>query len=130
MPEHVYLLVSNPPDRKLSTAIQALKLGFARRVLADQRRRLRNQRTQSLQPCTGRIWQARYYDFNVCTTRKRIEKLRYIHRNPLKRGLVTAPELWLWSSFRTCAYAESGPVVLNEWSAHKLNFTGRTTFAQ
>jgi putative transposase len=51
MPEHVHLLVSNPPDRKLSTAIQALKLGFARRVLADQRRRLRSQRTQRLEPC-------------------------------------------------------------------------------
>jgi putative transposase len=130
MPEHVHLLVSNPPDCKLSTAIQALKVGFARRVLADQRRRLRNQRTQRLEPGTRRIWQARYYDFNVCTTRKRVEKLRYIHRNPVKRGLVTAPELWLWSSFRTYAYAESGPVVLNDWSAHKLKFTGRTTFTQ
>ena len=38
MPEHVHLLLSEPPQRKLSTAIQALKLGFARRVLAKQRR--------------------------------------------------------------------------------------------
>ena len=39
MPEHIHLLVSEPPQRALSTAIQALKLGFARRVLAEQRRR-------------------------------------------------------------------------------------------
>ena len=38
MPEHVHLLVSEPAERRLSTAIQALKLGFARRVLAEQRR--------------------------------------------------------------------------------------------
>ena len=25
---------------------------------------------------TGPIWQKRFYDFNVCTTEKRIEKLR------------------------------------------------------
>ncbi len=34
MPEHIHLLVSEPPHHRLSTAIQALKLGFARRVLA------------------------------------------------------------------------------------------------
>ena len=37
----------------------------------------------------GPIWQKRFYDFNVCSTEKRIEKLRYMHRNPVKRGLVT-----------------------------------------
>jgi hypothetical protein len=31
---------------------------------------------------TGPIWQKRFYDFNVCSTEKRIEKLRYMHRNP------------------------------------------------
>ena len=36
-------------------------------------------------------------DFNVFTERKRIEKLRYIHRNPVNRGLVPSPELWPWS---------------------------------
>ena len=62
-----------------------------------------------------RIWQARYHDFNVCTADKRVEKLRYIHRNPVKRGLVGAPELWRWSSFRAYAYQEKGPVGLNQW---------------
>jgi hypothetical protein len=28
------------------------------------------------------FWQRRYYDFNVGSERKHIEKLRYIHRNP------------------------------------------------
>ena len=34
------------------------------------------------------FWQARFYDFNVWSTKKRVEKLRYMHRNPVKRGLV------------------------------------------
>ena len=46
------------------------------------------------------IWQKRFYDFNVWTEHKRIEKLRYMHRNPVNRGLVASPELWRWSSFR------------------------------
>ena len=33
----------------------------------------------------GEIWRRRFYDFNVWTERKRIEKLRYMHRNPVKR---------------------------------------------
>jgi putative transposase len=56
------------------------------------------------------FWQKRYYDFNVCTERTYIEKLRYMHRNPVKRGLVTAPELWRWSSFRHYWLGEKGPV--------------------
>ena len=47
--------------------------------------------------------------------RKRVEKLRYMHRNPVKRGLVGAPEMWSWSSFRAYAYQELGPVRVNDW---------------
>jgi hypothetical protein len=41
----------------------------------------------------------RSYDFNVRTAKKRVEKLRTMHRNPVKRELVGSPELWRWSSF-------------------------------
>ena len=58
----------------------------------------------------GRMWQKRFYDFNVCTDRKRVEKLRYMHRNPVKRGLVQSPEEWEWSSFRTYLNGEKGLV--------------------
>ena len=72
MPEHVHLLVSEPRGALLATALQALKLSVA--VQSEQRP----------------FWQARYYDFNVFTEKKRIEKLRYIHRYPVKRGLREA----------------------------------------
>jgi putative transposase len=130
MPEHIHLLVSEPPQRALSTAIQALKLGFARRVLAEQRRQRRSAPTDLFEHSAERVWQTRYYDFNVCTAHKRVEKLRYMHWNPVKRGLVEAPELWRWSSFRAYAYQEKGAVRLNEWSAHKLKFRQVTTFPQ
>ena len=61
----------------------------------------------------------RFYDFNVWSERKRIEKLRYMHRNPVKRGLVSQPDLWIWSSFRSYAYGEAG-AVRNQWQVHKL----------
>ena len=55
-------------------------------------------------------WQRRYYDFNVFTECKHVEKLRYMHCNPVKRRLVTSPELWRWSSFRAYWLGEEGPV--------------------
>ncbi len=60
------------------------------------------------------VWQPRFYDFNVWTKRKRIEKLRYMHRNPVKRELVAEPEQWRWSSFRYYKYREIGLVGVND----------------
>ena len=62
----------------------------------------------------------RFYDFNVWTERKRLEKLRYLHRNPVKRGLVELPELWRWSSYRAYALGEAGAVKVNEWQVLKM----------
>ena len=59
-------------------------------------------------PSRRAFWQARFYDFNVWTTRKRFEKLRYMHRNPVKRGLVESPERWPWSSYRFYLLGETG----------------------
>ena len=33
----------------------------------------------------------------------------------VKRGLVSVPELWAWSSYRAYAFGEAGPVRLNDW---------------
>ncbi len=67
------------------------------------------------------FWQARFYDFNVWTTKKRVEKLRYMHRNPVKRGLVKSPEEWRWSSYRFYFVDEAGAVRVNEgWG--KISF--------
>ena len=62
----------------------------------------------------------RFYDFSVWTEHKRIEKLRYMHRNPVKRGLVESPEFWRWSSYRAYFLGESGPVKINEWEVLKM----------
>jgi hypothetical protein len=45
---------------------------------------------------------------------KGIEKLRYKHQNPVKRGLLASPELWRWSSLRAYFLREAGPVRVND----------------
>ncbi len=110
MPEHVHLLLTEPESRPLATALQALKQSVSR--------------TLSLR-APEPFWQARYYDFNVWSEEKRVEKLRYIHRNPVARGLVKRPEDWPWSSFRHYAIGTEGTVEIeSEWTARKLEAMG------
>ena len=116
MPEHVHLLFTEPERGNPSLVLAALKQTFAHRLLRELRA---NGGTQtdtlwSTPVAVGRIWQHRFYDFVVLTEKKRVEKLRYMHRNPVQRGLVQKPEEWSWSSFRHYAYGECGPVLVNE----------------
>jgi putative transposase len=73
-----------------------------------------------VKPLAQHVWQARFYDFNVWTELKRVEKLRYMYRNPVKRGLVAEPEQWDWSSFRSYAYEERELVKINDCDIMKL----------
>jgi putative transposase len=66
------------------------------------------------------VWQKRFYDFNVWTARNRVEKLRYMHRNPVQRGLLMSLELGRWSSFRAYFFGEAGPVAVNKWDVLKM----------
>ena len=100
MPEHVHLLLSEPERGLLADAIHYLKLSFTKRLGA------------------GGFWQKRYYDRNVRNEREFVEKLRYIHRNPVKAGLCELPEDWSWSSFRHYSLREKGVVEIeSEWTA-------------
>jgi putative transposase len=65
MPEHVHLLLSEPQR----DALKSLKQGVSRRLIGE----------------AEHFWQKRYYDFNLRNYPQFVEKLRYIHRNPVKR---------------------------------------------
>src|SRR6266516_7729989 len=117
MPEHCHLLISEPERGNPSTVMQVLKQRFARAVLREWRRRKPAAHgtfwNEALD--AGHVWQRRFYDFVVWSEHKRIEKLRYMHRNPVKRGLVLELDQWPWSSFRYYAYGEARSVAVNEW---------------
>jgi putative transposase len=120
MPEHIHLLISEPQEKNPSVVMQALKLGFARRIVVEAKRRTSPLQANLFNHAPRHIWQKRFYDFNVWTEHKRIEKLRYMHRNPVKRGLTQSPELWPWSSFRAYFLGETGIVKVNDWDVLKM----------
>jgi putative transposase len=125
MPEHIHLLLTEPEVGTPSTVMQVLKQRTARALLPKRKRRnLRQYNLFGDEPKRRAFWQARSYDFNVWTTKKRVEKLRYMLRNPVKRGLVGAPEQWRWSSYRFYLLNEAGLVRVNEgWT--KISFQNR-----
>ena len=122
MPEHVHLLFTEPERGNLSPALAALKQTFSHRLLRELRAKsgVQTDSLWSTPLAVGHVWQRRFYDFVVFTERKRVEKLRYMHRNPVKRGLVESPELWRWSSFRFYSRGETGPVIVNGWQVLKM----------
>ena len=117
MPEHIHLLVSEPERAAplkptpgvngpptLAEALKSLKQGVARRLIGD----------------ADHFWQKRYYDFNVRDHAQFVEKLHYIHWNPVKKGLCQRPEDWPWSSFLHHATGGAGRVEIeSEWTARQ-----------
>jgi putative transposase len=98
------VLISEPEKHTLADALKSLKQGVSRRLIAD----------------AGHFWQKRYYDFNVRNYPQFVEKLRYIHRNPVTRNLCERPKDWEWSSFRHYATGCEGRVEIeSEWTARK-----------
>src|ERR1700693_3782588 len=84
-----------------------LKLSFAKRL-----------RSQTGVLESSSFWQKRYYDRNVRDAQEFTVELRYLHRNPVKCGLVKEPGDWKWSSFRHYALREIGIVEIESiWTA-------------
>jgi len=111
MPEHVHLLISEPKKGTPSTVLQMLK----QRVLQKSRRKRRSVSPKQLRlafpeqaESPRSFWQARFYDFNVHSAKKRREMLDYMHSNPVTRGLVRHPKDWSWSSWAFYTKGEAG----------------------
>jgi len=116
MPEHVHLLINEPPSILVAQFLKAVKQITSRK--------LRGQREK--------FWQERYFDRNVRGEDARSEVIRYIHRNPgspahelcalgwkpVKRGLVASPGDYQRSSFNHYATGVRGAVEIeSEWTA-------------
>jgi len=111
MPEHVHLLVSEPKNGSLASAVQAIKQSVSRKLIGDR----------------DHFWQERYYDFNVWSLAKQKEKVKYIHRNPVRRELVDRPAEWAWSSFLNYLTGDPGPVeVESSWTEYRREKLARS----
>lgn len=99
MPEHVHILLRPAPGVGMAKILHTIKQSVAQTVIARW--------TKLGAPVLGTIttpdgvqfWQpGGGFDRNVRNESELCREIRYIHRNPVERGLVEKPEDWAWSS--------------------------------
>jgi putative transposase len=94
MPNHVHLLICPPEgEYSISKILSGIKLPFSMRIS-----KLSKAHTGKLQ---GHFWQrGGGYDRNLVSQKAILSSIEYIHSNPVRKGLVSFPEEWPWSSAR------------------------------
>jgi len=117
MPNHIHLLIGEPARGTPSTVMQVLKQRVSRRLRGKKRRGTKNQLTlpfATKEALPRQFWQRRFHDFNVWSHKKKMEKLKYMHFNPVMRRLVKDPKDWVWSSHSHYAMGKEGLVRIDD----------------
>ncbi|MFH1059682.1 MAG: transposase [Pseudomonadota bacterium] len=98
MPDHVHALIWFKEAGQLSHFMKQWK----QRSSVNIKRNMNERRTSYADsaPLSDPVWQEGYYSFNVYSQDKLVEKLNYMHHNPVKVGLVARPGDWQFSSAR------------------------------
>ncbi|MBM4109488.1 MAG: transposase [Phycisphaerae bacterium] len=114
MPEHVHIVLVPPDEVAVRTILHSLKGPFGRLVIA----RWRQLRAPILERLAYRgsyaFWLAGGgYDRNEWANTELPEKIRYIHANPVRRGLVRQAADWAWSSARWYAGDRDGALPMD-----------------
>ncbi len=126
MPEHVHIAVlpqrsSDRPPVPISLILQELKSWTGRwckdalRGVWRERHSLGTPKLDAWATAEGEkpFWKPRGYDFNIDRKESLLQKLDYIHRNPLRRGLVERAEDWTWSSYRYYEFGDPVPIAMD-----------------
>ena len=104
MPEHVHLVLLPQNDVRIASILTTMKQSVSRQAMIWLKENAPDFMERLLDEPPGgkrsyRFWQrGGGYDRNLRSTRDIHEKIRYVHWNPVKRGLVNRPEEWIWSS--------------------------------
>lgn len=88
MPNHVHLLLAQRKGQRLGSIVKQIKAGATRNI-------------HKLLPGFGPIWQRGYFDRMMRSPEHLRKTVTYIHRNPVKAGLVSCPREWQFSSYRS-----------------------------
>ena len=100
MSNHFHLMVTPESDTSLPRAMQSLGRRYVRHFNDSYKR-------------TGTLWEGRYRTAIITDERYWLTCMRYVEMNPVRAGLVTAPEAYRWSSYRTHAYGVNDPAVVS-----------------
>jgi len=118
MDNHFHLIITGP---NLTRTITDLKKFTAKKVIeqlqVDRKEWLLNQlayfKKRHKTKSYYQVWQEGHHPKLIESGDMLIQKLEYIHNNPVKRGLVVQPEHWLYSSARNYLLEDSSIIQLD-----------------
>jgi putative transposase len=122
MPEHVHVVLLPHREATIAGILTTLRQSVSKRALVWLRQHAPAflAEIEDLQPNGDRayrFWQrGGGYDRNLRTVTDIYEKIDYVHDNPVRRGLVTSPEAWPWSSCLAWQTGEDKPLGLDRGS--------------
>jgi REP element-mobilizing transposase RayT len=85
MPNHVHVVIEIVDGYSLTDIVRSWKSFSARRANSELGR-------------TGRFWHPDYFDRYMRDERHFAQTVEYVELNPVKAGLASAADEWLWSS--------------------------------
>ncbi|QDU87369.1 Transposase IS200 like protein [Pirellulimonas nuda] len=133
MPEHVHVILLPRSDARIAEILSTIKQSTSKRALVWLRENAPDYLPQlsDAQPngthCY-RFWQrGGGYDRNLRSVRDVHEKIRYIHENPVRRGLVKRSTDWHWSSAAAWSTGIDEPIAIDRDSAPSLTILDERT---
>jgi putative transposase len=103
MPEHVHLIIVPRIEDEAGAIVGEIKIRSAKTILQLMKSGEQSMLNQLLAKRDGVkkfvFWQRRCYDHNCRTDDAVWKTIEYCHNNPVKRGLVSSPGRWQWSSY-------------------------------
>ena len=104
MPDHFRLLMLEPEIDTAANAVEVLQSRYRRRYNSSAR-------------SDEQVWESRFSDAHVIGAEAVAARLISMHQEPVKAGLVPAPEDWCWSSARAYAGLPEGVVTVEQYAA-------------
>lgn len=106
MPEHIHLVTSNLEEVNLSDIMRDFKRFTSKEISTQLERDNKNFMLEVFKKSahTGKgnteykVWQDDFHPEAIYSEKFLQQKIDYIHFNPVRRGLVSKPEAWVYSS--------------------------------
>ena len=130
MPEHIHVLLY--PGEGAATVgqlLQAVKGPFARRIVGQWKQDRHPNLSQIRAGADEyRFWQkGGGYDRNMFTEPAVLSSIDYIHRNPVRRGLVKAGTAYPWSSASAYSDDNRAPIPVDVYQPTRVFWYGGNT---
>jgi len=88
MPDHMHLILHPIGKYNLSYIMQMIKGSYARKI-------------NKINASNGKLWQKRFYEEGIRDERMLMQKIEYIHNNPIRKKLVTSLDDYPYSSYHS-----------------------------